>query len=101
MLSDRLPGWWLEEATLPSFVEQGVEGQEFFLLLFIFRFLFLRLLLGKDVFLVKAVFPNKFLMGVQLVKMTETAYVHGACAWGGGFAAYLSYQLYQPCRKAF
>lgn len=31
VLSARLPGWWLEKATLPSFVEKGVEGQEFFL----------------------------------------------------------------------
>lgn len=67
-----------------------MEEQEFFLLVFRFQFLFLRLLLGKDAFLFKAILPNKFLFGLQLVKMIEMAYVYGACAWGGGFPAYLS-----------
>lgn len=62
-----------------------MEEQEFFLLVFRFQFLFLRLLLGKDMFLFKAVLPSKFLFGVQLVKTIEMAYVYGACAWRGWF----------------
>lgn len=47
---------------------------------------YFRLLLGKDVLRFKAILPNKFLFGVQLVKMIETVYVQRACAWGWWFA---------------
>lgn len=51
-----------------------MEGQEF-LLGFRFQFLFLRLLLGKDVFLFKAVLQIRpYLFGVQLVKIPDMAY---------------------------
>lgn len=76
----RLPPF--QQLCLPSFLQQGVEGQEFLLLVFRFHFSFLKLLLGKDVFLLKAVFPNKFLLGLQLAKTIEMVKVYRACAWG-------------------
>lgn len=61
----------LPQLCLPSFLQQKMVGQEFLSLGFRLQFSFLKLLLGKDVFLLRAVLPDKFLLEVHLVKMIK------------------------------
>lgn len=61
----------LPQLCLPSFLQQKMVGQEFLSLGFRLQFSFLKLFLGKDVFLLRAVLPDKFLLEVHLVKMIK------------------------------
>lgn len=97
----RPPGCWLEKAMPPSSLEQRVERQEFFLLLFRLQFLMIWLLLGKMCLFSKLFSLISSCLGFSWWRWMRWHMCTELLPGRGSFSAYLSWQLYWLCCKSF